>query len=615
MEISEPLPARSSSNDDVLSTTLHTSLRKVFGLHEFRRHQRDIIEGIVAGHDAFVLMPTGGGKSLCYQLPALLRSGVAIVVSPLISLMKDQVDALKENGVAAEFYNSALGAQESRRVLASLHAGELDLLYVAPERLMSPDFLQRLAELPIALIAIDEAHCVSQWGHDFRPEYAALGELRTHFADVPLIALTATADPHTREDIVHVLGLGEARRYISSFDRPNIRYSVLEKYQPMEQLKQFLAGQGHESGIVYALSRKRTEEVATHLELAGYQAAAYHAGRPADVRRDVQERFLRDDLQIVVATVAFGMGIDKPNVRFVVHYDLPKHIEGYYQETGRAGRDGLASEALLLFGMQDVVTARMLVEKGTNPEQRRIEAHKLQAMIGLAESLTCRRRVLLGYFGEELATDCGNCDICLNPPETFDASVAAQKVLSCVYRVGERFGVKHVVDVLRGADTERIRTLGHDQLSTYGIGAEMDTAHWSSITRQLIHRGYLVQDIASYSVLKLTPKARPVLRGEEPLELARPRITEKRAKRKKTPKTAESLAPADMELFEALRELRKELADEQGVPPYVIFGDVTLVQMSRDKPSTEEEMLEITGVGQVKLQRHGDEFLAAIANF
>ena len=605
----------SSSNDDVLSTTLHTSLRKVFGLHEFRRHQRDIIEGIVAGHDAFVLMPTGGGKSLCYQLPALLRSGVAIVVSPLISLMKDQVDALKENGVAAEFYNSALGAEEARRVLAKLHAGELDLLYVAPERLMSPDFLQRLAELPIALIAIDEAHCVSQWGHDFRPEYAALGELRSHFADVPLIALTATADPHTREDIVHVLGLGEARRYISSFDRPNIRYSVLEKYQPMEQLKRFLAGQGHESGIVYALSRKRTEEVATHLELAGYQAAAYHAGRPADVRRDVQERFLRDDLQIVVATVAFGMGIDKPNVRFVVHYDLPKHIEGYYQETGRAGRDGLASEALLLFGMQDVVTARMLVEKGTNPEQRRIEAHKLQAMIGLAESLTCRRRVLLGYFGEELATDCGNCDICLNPPETFDASVAAQKVLSCVYRVGERFGVKHVVDVLRGADTERIRTLGHDRLSTYGIGAEMDTAHWSSITRQLIHRGYLIQDIASYSVLKLTPKARPVLRGEEPLELARPRISEKRAKRKKTPKTAESLAPADMELFEALRELRKELADEQGVPPYVIFGDVTLVQMSRDKPSTEEEMLEITGVGQVKLQRHGDEFLAAIANF
>ncbi|MGI9265114.1 MAG: DNA helicase RecQ [Gammaproteobacteria bacterium] len=611
MDSSAPLEADPGPEIDRITA----ELRRVFGLHEFRPHQQEIIEGLIEGRDAFVLMPTGGGKSLCYQLPALLRPGVAIIVSPLISLMKDQVDALKENGVAAEFYNSALGAEEARRVLACLHDGDLDLLYVAPERLMAHEFLQRLGDIPIALIAIDEAHCVSQWGHDFRPEYAALGELRPLFPNVPLIALTATADPHTREDIVRVLGLEKAGRYVSSFDRPNIRYTVLEKYQSISQLKNFLETQGHESGIVYALSRKRTEEVATQLELAGYQAAAYHAGLHADVRRDVQERFLRDDLQIVVATVAFGMGIDKPNVRFVVHYDLPKHIEGYYQETGRAGRDGLASEALLLFGTQDVVTARMLVEKGTNPEQRRIESHKLQAMIGLAESLTCRRRVLLGYFGEELAADCGNCDICLNPPETFDASVAAQKVLSCVFRVGERFGVKHVVDVLRGADTERIRKLGHDRLSTYGIGAEMDSAQWSSITRQLIHRGYLVQDIASYSVLKLTPKARPVLRGEESLELARPRISEKKPKRKKTPKTAESLAPADMELFEALRTLRKELADEQGVPPYVIFGDVSLVQMSRDKPSTEEEMLEITGVGQVKLERHGDEFLAAIANF
>ena len=611
MEISEPLTATPTVADDALKATL----RNVFGLHEFRPHQQDIIEGLVAAQDAFVLMPTGGGKSLCYQLPALLRPGVALVVSPLISLMKDQVDALKENGVAAEFYNSALGAQEARHVLARLHAGELDLLYVAPERLMASDFLQRLADVPIALIAIDEVHCVSQWGHDFRPDYAALGGLRSHFPDAPMIALTATADPHTREDIVRVLGLEQASRYVSSFDRPNIRYVVLEKHQPAEQLKRFLATQGHESGIVYALSRKRTEEIATSLELAGYNAAAYHAGRPADVRRDVQERFLRDDLQIVVATVAFGMGIDKPNVRFVVHYDLPKHIEGYYQETGRAGRDGLASEALLLFGTQDIVTARLLVEKGDNPEQRRIESHKLQAMIGLAESLICRRRVLLGYFGEELADDCGNCDICLNPPETFDATTEAQKVLSCVYRVGERFGVKHVVDVLRGADTERIRKLGHDRLSTYGIGDEMGAAEWASIARQLIHRGFLNQDIADYSVLKLTPKARPVLRDEETLELARPRIREKKEKRKKTPKTAESLAPADMELFEELRALRKELADEQGVPPYVIFGDVTLVQMSRDKPSNEEELLEITGVGQVKLERHGDEFLAAIANF
>jgi ATP-dependent DNA helicase RecQ len=605
--LTEPTPATAAAD-------LGATLRTVFGLSEFRPLQRDIIEALLAGQDAFVLMPTGGGKSLCYQLPALLTPGVALVVSPLISLMKDQVDALKENGVAAEFYNSALGAEAARRVLAKLHAGELDLLYVAPERLMAEDFLQRLAEIPIALIAVDEAHCVSQWGHDFRPEYAALGGLRSHFPAAPLIALTATADPHTREDIVRVLGLQDAGRYISSFDRPNIRYTVLEKHRPKEQLSRFLTTQGQESGIVYALSRKRTEEIAGHLALAGHQAAAYHAGLPAAVREDVQERFLRDDLHIVVATVAFGMGIDKPDVRFVVHHDMPKHIEGYYQETGRAGRDGLAAEALLLYGAQDVVMARRLVEGTDNPEQRRIESHKLQAMIALAESLTCRRRVLLGYFGEELANDCGNCDICLNPPETFDASVEAQKVLSCVYRVGERFGIKHVVDVLRGADTDRIRKLGHDRLSTYGIGPEMGDDEWASITRQLIHRGLLIQDIANYSVLKLTPKARPVLRGEERIELARPRLKATPVKRRKIPKAAQGLAAADADLFEALRALRKELADEHGVPPYVIFGDATLIQMSAEKPSNDEQLLEITGVGEKKLERYGAVFLKAIAN-
>ncbi|MDH3915136.1 MAG: DNA helicase RecQ [Chromatiales bacterium] len=605
--LTEPTPATAAAD-------LGATLRTVFGLSEFRPLQRDIIEALLAGQDAFVLMPTGGGKSLCYQLPALLTPGVALVVSPLISLMKDQVDALKENGVAAEFYNSALGAEAARRVLAKLHAGELDLLYVAPERLMAEDFLQRLAEIPIALIAVDEAHCVSQWGHDFRPEYAALGGLRSHFPAAPLIALTATADPHTREDIVRVLGLQDAGRYISSFDRPNIRYTVLEKHRPKEQLSRFLTTQGQESGIVYALSRKRTEEIAGHLALAGHQAAAYHAGLPAAVREDVQERFLRDDLHIVVATVAFGMGIDKPDVRFVVHHDMPKHIEGYYQETGRAGRDGLAAEALLLYGAQDVVMARRLVEGTDNPEQRRIESHKLQAMIALAESLTCRRRVLLGYFGEELADDCGNCDICLNPPETFDASVEAQKVLSCVYRVGERFGIKHVVDVLRGADTDRIRKLGHDRLSTYGIGPEMGDDEWASITRQLIHRGLLIQDIANYSVLKLTPKARPVLRGEERIELARPRLKATPVKRRKIPKAAQGLAAADADLFEALRALRKELADEHGVPPYVIFGDATLIQMSAEKPSNDEQLLEITGVGEKKLERYGAVFLKAIAN-
>jgi ATP-dependent DNA helicase RecQ len=588
------------------------SLRQVFGLQRFRPHQREIIDDLVAGRDAFVLMPTGGGKSLTYQLPALLRPGVALVVSPLISLMKDQVDALRANGVRAAFYNSALGAEEARRVLGQLHGGDLDLLYVAPERLMSPAFLERLSGIDVALIAVDEAHCVSQWGHDFRPEYAALGVLREQFPDVPLIALTATADPHTREDIVQVLGLGEARRHVLSFDRPNIRYTVLEKRRPMDQLVRFLARQGSEPGIVYALSRKRVGEIADGLAARGVAAAAYHAGLPADVRRDVQERFIRDELQVVVATVAFGMGIDKPNVRFVVHYDLPKNIEGYYQETGRAGRDGLPSEALLLFGAQDVVTARLLIENSDNPDQRRIESHKLQAMIGFAESLTCRRRVLLGYFGEERREDCGNCDICLDPPERFDGTVVAQKALSCVYRVGERFGTRHVIEVLRGADTDRIRRLRHDQLSTYGIGDDLSDAEWSSIVRQLIHRGYLLQDVANYSVLKLTPQARPLLRGEETLELARPRVREKKAK---TPQSAAGLGPADAGLFEHLRALRKRLADEQGVPPYVVFGDATLVEMSRLRPGNETELLDVNGVGQVKLERYGTTFLGAIRDF
>jgi ATP-dependent DNA helicase RecQ len=586
--------------------------RDVFGLKTFRPHQREIIEDLVAGRDAFVLMPTGGGKSLTYQLPALVRPGTALVVSPLISLMKDQVDALRANGVRAAFYNSALGADEARRVLGRLHGGELDLLYVAPERLMSPAFLERLGGLDIALIAVDEAHCVSQWGHDFRPEYAALGALREHFPGVPLIALTATADPHTREDIVRVLGLTEARRHILSFDRPNIRYTVLEKRRPMDQLVRFLARQGTEPGIVYALSRKRVEEIADALVARGMAAAAYHAGLPAETRREVQERFLRDELQVVVATVAFGMGIDKPNVRFVVHYDLPKNIEGYYQETGRAGRDGLPSEALLLFGAQDMVTARLLIENSDNPDQRRIESHKLQAMIGFAESLTCRRRVLLGYFGEERREDCGNCDICLDPPERFDGTVAAQKALSCVYRVGERFGARHVIEVLRGAATDRIRRLGHDRLSTYGIGADLSDAEWSSIIRQLIHRGYLLQDVANYSVLRLTPDARPLLRGEETLELARPRVREKKAK---TPRSAAGLGPTDAGLFEHLRALRKRLADEQGVPPYVVFGDATLVELAQRRPDSEAAMLDVTGVGQVKLERYGRTFLDAIRDY
>jgi ATP-dependent DNA helicase RecQ len=587
-------------------------LREVFGLAGFRAHQLEIIERVLEGGDAFVLMPTGGGKSLCYQLPALIRPGTAIVVSPLISLMKDQVDALRAMGVRAAMFNSSLQAGEARDVMERLLGGHLDLLYVAPERLMRPSFLDLLDGLPLALIAIDEAHCVSQWGHDFRPEYAALGALRDRFPGVPRIALTATADPQTRDDIVAVLALERARTFVTSFDRPNIRYTVLEKHQPAAQLNRFLAERQDQSGIVYALSRRRVEEVAEHLRDRGLAAEAYHAGLPASTRTSVQERFLNDETRIVVATVAFGMGIDKPNVRFVVHYDLPRHLEGYYQETGRAGRDGLPSEALLLFGTQDIAMARYQIEQRENRDetQARIEAHKLSAMAAFAESLSCRRRVLLGYLGETLEKDCGNCDICLDPPERFDATEAARKVLSCVYRVRQSFGIRHVVDVLRGADNERLRKFGHQQLSTWGIGREHSTAEWLSITRQLVHLGYLRQDLAAYSVLKLTPRARDLLRGETTLELARPRIREKARKR---PTAAGDLDGRDLALFEALRELRKRLAAEQGVPPYVIFGDAALVEMSRLRPSSDEEFLAVNGVGQVKLQRHGQAFLAAIA--
>ena len=586
------------------------ALQRVFGYSAFRPPQQEIIEGLAQGESAFVLMPTGGGKSLCFQIPALLRPGTAVVVSPLIALMKDQVDSLRANGVAAAYYNSTQSANEARRVLAQLHAGELDLLYVAPERLMGDAFLARLDEIDIALFAIDEAHCVSQWGHDFRPEYVQLGVLRERFPHIPLIALTATADPQTRQDIQRCLGLQQAACHVANFDRPNIRYTVLEKHKPFDQLLKFLASREGDAGIVYALSRKRVEEIGAKLEAQGILAGIYHAGLAVEHRRQVQEAFLRDELQVVVATVAFGMGIDKPNVRFVVHYDMPRNIEGYYQETGRAGRDGLPAEALLLYGAQDVVTARRLIEGNQNPEQQRVEIHKLNAMVGCAESLTCRRRVLLHYFGQPQERDCGNCDVCLDPPEKFDATEAARMALSCVYRVGQRFGMKHVIDVLRGMNTERIRGLGHERLSTYGIGAGRSEDEWGSILRQLIHHGYLVQDIAQYSVLKLTDAARPLLRGELELQLARPRVKTRATKAARGKATA--AGPHDEALFESLRALRKRLAAEQGVPPYVVFGDATLVQMAAVRPRDEHALLAISGVGEAKLQRYGGAFLELI---
>ena len=593
--------------------TIHETLKTVFGYSAFRLYQEEIITGLIRGEDAFVLMPTGGGKSLCYQVPALHREGTALVVSPLISLMKDQVDALAANGVPAAYYNSSLGERESRRVLAELHSGRLKLLYVAPERLMTDAFLERLRGIPIALFAIDEAHCISQWGHDFRPEYVQLGRLRSIFPGVPLIALTATADPQTRTDIVRHLGLVGSPCYVAGFDRPNIRYTVTEKMKPFNQLKTFLRERATgDPGIVYALSRKRVEDVAARLSEAGFRAAPYHAGLPDRERQRVQEAFQRDDLQIVVATVAFGMGIDKPNVRFIVHYDLPRNVESYYQETGRAGRDGLAAEALLLFGYGDVAIARALIEGGGNPDQNRIELHKLNAMIGFAEAQTCRRRVLLGYFGERLADDCGNCDGCLDPPQRFDATDEARKALSCVFRVGQRFGAGHVIDVLRGSNSERTRQLGHDKLSTFGIGRELPAEAWGSLLRQLIHLGLLEQDLANYSVLRLTEAARPLLRGEERLFLARPRVRAA-APKKNVPKGR--VRERGEELFQVLRTVRKRLADEAGVPPFVVFGDTALAEMAASRPVTAEELLRVNGVGTHKLGSYGAAFIEAIRKF
>ncbi len=589
------------------------SLKKIFGYDTFRPPQQEIIEGLIRGEDAFVLMPTGGGKSLCYQIPALHRPGVGIVVSPLISLMKDQVDALIACGVRAAFYNSSLKSEEARQVLAQLHRQELDLLYVAPERLMSDGFVERLREIPIALFAIDEAHCISQWGHDFRPEYCKLGQLRKLFPDIPLIALTATAEPHTRKDILERLGLRSNQCYVSGFDRPNIRYTVLEKHKPFAQLANFLQGRREEAGIVYCLSRKRVEKVTEQLRDAGFSAASYHAGLPAAQRQRVQEDFLRDDVRIIVATVAFGMGIDKSNIRYVVHYDIPKNIESYYQETGRAGRDGLAAEALLLFGYGDIALARGLIENSDNAEQKRIELHKLNTMVGFAEALSCRRQVLLGYFGDRLAQDCGNCDICLNPPELVDVTEDARKALSCVFRVDQRFGVGHVIEVLRGSKKERLLQLGHNHLSTYGIGADKSQEYWGSVLRHLVQQGYLEQDVGNFSVLKLNDSARPLLRGEHTISMAKPRA--KVAALPKPVRRKVGDLEYNQELFARLRTVRKDLADAAGVPPFVIFSDVALAEMAAHRPIDDDSFLRIHGVGAHKLERYGAEFLGEIRRF
>lgn len=589
---------------------IHHTLKTVFGFHQFRAPQQDVIERVVAGEDVFLVMPTGGGKSLCYQIPALHRDGVAIVVSPLIALMKDQVDALQDNGVRAACLNSSLTSDEVRQVLRKMHNNELDLLYVAPERLLLPDFMETLSTLRLALFAIDEAHCISQWGHDFRPDYVKLGQLRRAFPDVPIVAMTATADPETRKDIVNQLGIGQARVFVAGFDRPNITYTVIPKHKPFVQLSGFLKGRGDEAGIIYALSRKRVEQIAGQLVQAGFSAASYHAGLSDKERSRVQNAFRRDDLRIVVATVAFGMGIDKPNVRFVVHYDMPKSVESYYQETGRAGRDGLPSEALMLFGMGDVMTARSLIENSDNAERVRIELQKLNAMVAYGEALTCRRRALLSYFGDQREHDCDNCDICTDPPQRFDASEQAKKALSCVYRVGERFGVRHVIEVLRGAKSQRVTDLRHHELSTYGIGSDLSAVEWENIFRQLIHLGYLVQDFTRYGVLGLSPAARPVLKGETQVILGHPRVAIKPEVKSK--RRGGAVDGIHQLLFDKLRVLRKQIADAANVPPFVVFSDATLLEMAARKPRDERELLSVTGVGENKLRKYGAAFLDAI---
>ena len=590
----------------------HRLLREVFGYAEFRGQQAAIIAAALAGRDCVVLMPTGGGKSLCYQIPALLRGGVGLVVSPLIALMEDQVSALREAGVDAAFLNSTLGRDEQRRVIERLKAGTLQLLYVAPERLVQETTRAMLAEVPLALIAIDEAHCISQWGHDFRQDYLALGDLGRQFPGVPRMALTATATPLVRDEIAARLELDAPDVFVSSFDRSNIRYSVQAKHDARRQLLEFVAGRRGEAGIVYCLSRAKVERTAEWLTASGFDALPYHAGLPAETRAANQRRFLAEDGVVMVATIAFGMGIDKPDVRFVAHLDLPKSVESYYQETGRAGRDGEPAEAWMIYGLADVVQLRQLVEQSeASEEHKRLERHRLDALLGWCEVTECRRRPLLEYFGERLDRDCGNCDNCLQPPPTWDGTEAARKLLSAVYRTGQRFGAAHVVDVLRGHATEKISRNGHDRLSVFGVGAELEPNAWRSAIRQLIVQGYLRVDHEAYGALKLTERSRPLLRGEVTLKL---RHDPSKPVAAKKPRAAadRTVSDEDRELWEALRDCRRALAAEQGVPPYVIFHDTTLAEMARTRPADREALLAVSGVGQAKLERYGERFLEVI---
>ncbi|QSA98158.1 DNA helicase RecQ [Methylococcus sp. EFPC2] len=590
-------------------------LRTVFGYERFRGLQADIIEQVASGGDALVLMPTGGGKSLCYQIPALLRPGTAVVISPLIALMQDQVSALLQLGVKAAFLNSSLGLDEQREVENRFMAGELDLLYVAPERLLTERFLSRLDRARVSLFAIDEAHCVSQWGHDFRADYWQLSLLHERFPQVPRIALTATADERTRQEIAERLGLQEASQYCGGFDRPNIRYAITLKHNARQQLLDFIRREHDgDAGIVYCLSRKKVEETAEWLGSKGLTALPYHAGLPSEVKQRNQHRFLQEEGVIVVATIAFGMGIDKPNVRFVAHLDLPSSIEAYYQETGRAGRDGLPADAWMVYGLQDVITRRGMVESSEADElHKQVERHKLDATLGYCELTSCRRQTLLGYFGDVLDEPCGNCDNCLQPVQTWDATEAARKALSCVFRTGQRFGARHLIEVLQGKSNEKVLSYGHDKLSTFGIGKELKETQWLSVFRQLVTQGFLQVDWEAHGALRLAESCRPILRGERSLHLrldAEAPVKSPREARRGAVRFAD---PADEALFQALRALRKRLADDQDVPPYVILHDAVLMEMVQRRPRDHRQLGHIPGIGERKLALYGDEFLAVIA--
>ncbi|MCZ6802850.1 MAG: DNA helicase RecQ [Proteobacteria bacterium] len=587
-------------------------LKSTFGYDQFRHSQQEIIQELLNGCDALVLMPTGGGKSLCYQIPALVREGTAIVISPLIALMQDQVDALQQLGIKAAFLNSSLSLNEAQAIEQQLINNELDLVYVAPERLLTDQMLALLDRCRLALFAIDEAHCVSQWGHDFRPVYQQLKILHERYTTIPRIALTATADQRTRDEIISQLQLEKAKVFINSFDRPNITYAISEGNNPKQRLWKFLEEKHtHDAGIVYCLSRKKVEAIADWLSDQGRMALPYHAGLAKELRQKNQQRFLREDGVIIVATIAFGMGIDKPDVRFVAHLNLPKSIEAYYQETGRAGRDGEPANAWMAYGLQDVITLRQFMQDSNADEiHKRVEHHKLESMLGLCELITCRRHTLLAYFDEASSEQCGACDNCQNPPEKWDGTESAQKALSSIYRTGQRFGVNYIVDILLGKTDERIQRNGHDQISTFAIGTELSVADWRSVFRQLIALGYIDIDMERHGALRLTEKCRPVLRGEQQLEF-RKQIKEEKSTKEKKQKTA--VRPQDQPLWEALRSLRTELAAESGVPPYVIFHDSTLQEMVKKRPKDSNDMNRISGVGAQKLQRYGQKFLREIA--